>query len=219
MAKKKKMDSRIKLLATMVLTVGVFFISNGLILGGLCLFILLLMMGARLKLTHMVKQLKVPVLMVVVMLFIQLLISPSLLAVVHMGVSLLRLMIVIGLFFVLIQTTTVSDVVLALDSFLRPARKMGLKTDGILLGCRVMMRFVPSLLTEAHKILKAQASRGLDIKEANLLMKMRLIMALLLPVFVQGIKGADGMANTMAVRGYVLHAPRTAYRRLKRQAS
>lgn len=154
--------------------------------------------------------------MVVFMLVLQLLMTFHIDALWHGLFTFLRLMIFMMFCLVLVMTTTQTAFILSLESALQPLSKMGFKTGAILLTFRIIQRFVPSLMQEANKILKAQASRGLDIKNANLWMKMRLMIALLLPVFVVAIKRADDLGNTMAVRGYVLNQARTPYRTLRR---
>ena len=127
-----------------------------------------------------------------------------------------RLMIVIISVIVLTSTTQQQQFILSLESFLQPVQKLGLKTGSMMLVFRIIQRFVPSISREATKILKAQASRGLDIKGANIWLKMRLIGALLLPVFVVAIKRADDLSNSMAVRGYVINQRRSSYQTLRK---
>ena len=73
----------------------------------------------------------------------------------------------------------------------------------------LVLRFIPTLLDETNKIIKAQASRGADFAESNLRQKMKQIISLLVPMFVVSFKRADDLANAMESRGYVIGEKRT----------
>jgi len=64
-------------------------------------------------------------------------------------------------------------------------------------------------LGETEKIMKAQASRGVDFKESAFKEKVVQIISLLIPVFVISFKRAEDLGNAMEVRGYVIGARRT----------
>ena len=67
----------------------------------------------------------------------------------------------------------------------------------------IALRFVPTLFEETQKILKAQASRGVDISEGKFKDKIMQLISLLVPLFILSFKRADELANAMEVRGYV----------------
>jgi energy-coupling factor transport system permease protein len=71
------------------------------------------------------------------------------------------------------------------------------------------LRYIPTLLGETEKIMKAQASRGVDFKESKFKDKVVQIISLLIPVFVISFKRAEDLGNAMEVRGYVIGAKRT----------
>jgi len=215
----KKIDPRLKIIATVVLIMVTFFISNWIIQGTLLITTIIFVKLAGISILYCLKKLKTPAIMIGIMLILQQLIAlhGNLLEMaLHGMLTFTRIMIVIIIVIVLTTTTTQQDFILALTAFLTPFNKLGLKTSAIILTCRMIGRFVPSITIEANKILNAQASRGLDIKGANIWQKMRLIGALLLPVFVIAIKRADDLSNAMAVRGYVMDAKRSSYQTLKR---
>ena len=224
-----RVDPRLKIVMMSVLIITTFFVSNWLLLGLFLVFVIGLVLLAGIPMLYCLKKLKVPTVMIVIMLIVQLLLMPHGHVIFEIGfiqittdailyglLVFIRLMIVIISVLVLTATTAPGAFILSLESFLRPACKIGLKTGSILLIFRMIGRFVPSISREANKILKAQASRGLDIKGANIWMKMRLIGALLLPVFVIAIKRADELSNSMAVRGYVMNEKRTSYQTLRK---
>ena len=67
----------------------------------------------------------------------------------------------------------------------------------------IALRFIPTLFLEADKILKAQASRGLDFNEGKFFNKVTQIVSLLVPMFIVSFKRADDLAIAMEARGYV----------------
>jgi len=208
----KNVDARLKISISAILISVTLFISNWVVLAVLAITVLTLASLAGLPISYCFKKLRIPAIMVVIMLIFQIVITPGQTAVLNAFLVFTRLMIVILCSFVLTATTNATEFILSATYFLKPLNKIGIKTDGFILMLRIITRFVPSLLEEANKILRAQASRGLDIKGASIWVKMRLIGALLLPVFVISIKRADDLSNSMAVRGFVLNQEKTSYR-------
>ena len=207
-----RVDPRVKIVMTIVLIFATFFVSNWIVLGLFLFLVAGLVVLAKIPILYCLKKLQSPAIMIVIMLVLQRLIAPQTNAFWHGLLVFVRLMIVIISVIILTSTTKQQDFILSLEFFLCPAFKIGLKTGAVMLTFRIIGRFVPSVTGEARKILKAQASRGLDIKGANIWMKIRLIGALLLPVFVLAIKRADDLASSMAVRGYVIDKERSSYR-------
>ena len=224
-----RMDPRLKIVLTLTFILFTFFISNLILLTLFLMIMISLVILAGLPISYSAKKLANPTSMIVVMLILQSLIAPHGNVIFEIGfiqvtddairygaLVFIRLMIVIINVVILKSTTKQREVILSLESFLLPVRIIGLKTDSIMLIFKIVGRFVPSITEEAKKTLNAQATRGLDIKGANIWLKMRLIGALLLPVFVVAIKRADDLSNSMAVRGYVSNNKRTSYRALRK---
>ena len=78
---------------------------------------------------------------------------------------------------------------------------------------------IPTLFEETQKILKAQASRGVDISEGKFKDKVMQLISLLVPLFILSFKRADELANAMEVRGYVPGRLRTSINRLSWKVS
>ena len=74
----------------------------------------------------------------------------------------------------------------------------------------IAIRFIPTLIKEANKILKAQASRGVDFKEISFKSRIKQIISLLIPMFVISHKRAEELAYAMEARGYVPKEKRTS---------
>lgn len=79
----------------------------------------------------------------------------------------------------------------------------------------IAIRFIPTLIKEATRILKAQASRGVDFKEASFKHRTKQIISLLVPMFIISHKRAEELAYAMEARGYVPRKKRTSLFELK----
>jgi energy-coupling factor transport system permease protein len=76
----------------------------------------------------------------------------------------------------------------------------------------IALRFVPSLLEESQKIMKAQASRGVDFRNGNFKDKIKSLVSLVVPMFSVAFHKADQLADAMEARAYNPRYDRTRYR-------
>lgn len=83
----------------------------------------------------------------------------------------------------------------------------------------ITLRFIPTLINEANKILKAQASRGVDFKESGLSKKIKQVVALIVPMFVVAYRKALDLSDAMEARGYDPDVKRTSLEVLKFKAA
>lgn len=120
-----------------------------------------------------------------------------------------RIIIIIMLTSLLTFTTMTTDINDGLEGILFPLKWIKLPVDVLAMMVSLTLRYIPTLLIETDKIMKAQASRGVDFKEASLKEKVTQVISLLIPVFVISFKRAEDLANAMEVRGYVIGQKRT----------
>ena len=120
-----------------------------------------------------------------------------------------RLMTIIVITSLLTFTTMTTDLNFAIESLLKPLKLIRFPVDMIAMLLSLTLRYIPTLLSETEKIMKAQASRGVEFKESKIREKIVQIISLLLPVFVISFNRAEDLANAMDVRGYVIGVPRT----------
>ena len=66
----------------------------------------------------------------------------------------------------------------------------------------IALRFIPTLLEEAEKIMKAQMARGADFESGNLIQRAKSLLPLLVPLFVSAFRRADELAVAMEARCY-----------------
>lgn len=120
-----------------------------------------------------------------------------------------RIVVIIMLTSLLTFTTMTTDINDGLEGILFPLKWFKVPVDVLTMMVSLTLRYIPTLLIETDKIMKAQASRGVDFKEASLKDKVTQVISLLIPVFVISFKRAEDLANAMEVRGYVIGQKRT----------
>ena len=106
-------------------------------------------------------------------------------------------------------TTMTTDLNYAVESLLKPLKVIKVPVDIFAMLLSLTLRYIPTLLIETEKIMKAQASRGVDFNESTLREKIMQIISLLIPVFVISFNRSEDLANAMEVKGYVIGAKRT----------
>ncbi|TCZ76356.1 energy-coupling factor transporter transmembrane protein EcfT [Paenibacillus albiflavus] len=111
-------------------------------------------------------------------------------------------------------TTTPNRLTQGLESVLYPLKLFRVSPERITLMLQIALRFIPTIFSETHRIIKAQASRGADLKELPWKAKGKMIISLLLPVTVSAFRRADDLVNSMESRGYELGATRSKYHTL-----
>ena len=116
-------------------------------------------------------------------------------------------------------TTKPTEINNGLDSLLKPLKKIGLNPSVFTMIIAITLRFIPTLILETEKILKAQASRGADFKEVNLISKISQMVSLIIPLFVIAYKKASDLSYAMEARGYVENADRSSIYELKYRGS
>lgn len=116
-------------------------------------------------------------------------------------------------------TTKPTDLTNGLESVCKPLKYIGINVSILSMMISIALRFIPTLINEANRILKAQASRGVDFKEGKLRDKVVQIISLLIPMIVIAYKRAEDLSNAMEARGYIPGAKRTKVNELIYKAS
>lgn len=128
---------------------------------------------------------------------------------------LLRIINLITLSSLLTLTTKPTDLSNGLESIASPLKIIGVNVSIFSMMVSIALRFIPTLINEANRILKAQASRGVDFQEGSLNDKVKQIVSLLIPMFVISYRRAGDLANAMEARGYIPGAERSKLNELK----
>ena len=121
----------------------------------------------------------------------------------------IRLVIIVTLSTILTMTTKPTDLTLGLEQLMKPLSIIRISAEEIALIISISLRYIPTLLDEANKIMLAQASRGVDFSEGKFKDKIMQIISLLVPMFIISFKRSDDLANAMEARNFVPGQKRT----------
>lgn len=114
-------------------------------------------------------------------------------------------------------TLTTSPIALtdAIEKLLSPFKKIGLPAHELAMMMTIALRFIPTLLEETDKIMKAQMARGADFESGNILRRAKNLVPLLVPLFINAFRRADELATAMEARCYRGGDHRTRLNELK----
>lgn len=99
-------------------------------------------------------------------------------------------------------TTTPNQLTDGLEVILRPLKLVKLPVHDMAMIMSIALRFIPILLEECDKIMKAQISRGADFENGNLIKRAKNLVPILVPLFVSALKRANDLALAMEARCY-----------------
>ena len=215
-----RMDPRAKICAMLITMIAIFIpagYSGYLVLGVIVCSIALM---AKLQLSFVWRAMKPMLFMLVFLLVINLLVIHDgyvLLSIgsfhIYSGAVSQTLYIVVRLALMVVITTILTA--LGIEDLLKPFRRIGVPAHEIAMMISIALRFIPTLIEETQRIMKAQASRGVDMSSGSLKEKIGAVLSLIVPLFVSAFDRAEQLANAMEARGYVPGRNRTRYKSLK----
>lgn len=223
-----RIDPRMKIMAMLSMLIGIMFPVGylGYLVIGIVLVSVILM--AKLKLNFVYRSMRPMLFMLVFLLIINILAiktgdvwltigsfeiySDAIFQTLYITI---RLMLMIMVTTILTATTKPLDLTHGIEDLLKPFKKIGLPAHEIAMMISIALRFIPTLVDETGRIMKAQASRGVDLEEGKLKEKIQAILSLIVPLFVSAFQRAEDLANAMEARGYIPGESRTRYKQLK----
>jgi energy-coupling factor transport system permease protein len=127
----------------------------------------------------------------------------------------LRLLIIIVLTSLLTLTTSPLQLTDGLEQILSPLKAIGVPTHELALMMSIALRFIPTMLEETEKIVKAQMSRGAKLDSGPVWQRMKNLIPVLIPLFISAFRRAEDLATAMEARGYRGGIGRTKLRALR----
>ncbi|WP_033827261.1 energy-coupling factor transporter transmembrane component T family protein [Bacillus andreraoultii] len=223
-----KMDSRAKLLTIIIFIAIVFFANNVITYSLLGLFTLLAILSSNIPIKFLFNGLKFLFWIILFTFLLHIFFTKEGDIIFKLGFITiyeygLRQAIFISLrFFFLILvtslltlTTTPIEITDGIESLLKPLKKVKFPVHELALMMSIALRFIPTLMDETDKIMKAQMARGVDFSEGSLKERASAVVPLLIPLFINAFKRAEELATAMEARGYRGGEGRTKYRLLK----
>ncbi len=222
-----RLDPRLKIGSLLLLLISVFFDAGFIGYGILGIFVIVLVILSKMKLSQVVKSIKPMIFMMIFLMFFNLLfiqkgtllLSLGFLkiydqALIQTAYIFIRLILIIIMTTILTATTKPLDLTLGIEHLLSPFKKIGFPTHEVAMMISIALRFIPTLLEETQRIMKAQASRGVEFSEGSLKEKIMSIVSLIIPLFISAFQRAEDLANAMESRNYNPEAKRTRYKQL-----
>ena len=223
-----RLDPRAKIIGLGALLIAIFLPMTAWGYGLLIAFTLLLLKLTKVKLVSVYRSLK-PMWFMMLFLFVfnVLLVRSGEILFTIFGYSVyqnaiiqtisifLRLSMMVSITTVLTASTKPLDLTYGLESLFSPLKVIRFPAHEIAMTISIALRFIPTLLEETEKIMKAQASRGVDLNEGKLNEKITAIVSLIIPLFISSFQRSEDLANAMEARGYNPSGKRTRYRLLK----
>ena len=223
-----KLDPRSKLSFVFLFIIAVFLANNALTYGILLAFTLLVIFSSRIRLYFILNGLK-PILFLVVFTLIMhifftkegaLVFEWNFIKIYSEGIRQgifisVRFLVLVLMTSVLTLTTSPISITDGMEDLLGPFKRFKLPVHELALMMSISLRFIPTLMDETDKILKAQLARGSDISSGSIKQRIHAVIPLLVPLFVSAFKRAEDLAIAMEVRGYRGGEGRTRYRQLK----
>ena len=118
------------------------------------------------------------------------------------GFMLVRICLLIVITSMLTLTTTPIMLTDGIETLLKPLKKVKVPVHEFAMMMTIALRFIPTLIEEADKIMKAQMARGADFESGNLIKRAKNMIPILVPLFVSAFRRADELAMAMESRCY-----------------
>ncbi|AQQ51803.1 energy-coupling factor transporter transmembrane component T family protein [Planococcus lenghuensis] len=223
-----RLDPRAKILFVFVFIAIVFIANNTLTYAVLLGFTFLVIMLSKIRLYFLINGLR-PVMLLLVFTFLlhifftqegDLLLDFGFIEIYEEGLRqgifiAIRFLVLVFMTSILTLTTSPISITDGTEILLNPFKRFKLPVHELALMMSISLRFIPTLMDETGKILKAQTARGSDISSGPLKERLRAVTPLLIPLFVSAFKRAEDLATAMEVRGYRGGEGRTRYRQLE----
>ena len=209
-----RLDARTKIIATLLYIIELFVVNNfwGFLIAAVALFTVIGVSKVPLKfifrgLTAVFLIIAFTFLLNLFMMDGKVLWHWKILTITYEGVSraffmAIRLVLLIIGSSIMTLTTKPVELTDGLEKLLSPFSKIGLPSHEIALMMTIALRFIPTLMEETDKIIKAQQARGADFESGNLFQRAKSLIPILVPLFVSSFRIAQDLALAMEARCY-----------------
>ena len=231
-----KLDARVKLVLTLLFMVGIFFVVSFMGFAFITVYLLTVILVSRVPLKSVLKSIKGIIFLLLLTSILNVFFTKGddpALALVYLKVTdrwtieiykeglifaakmLLRLTYLVIGSSILTLTTTPVDLTHAVESLLKPLRIIRFPVHEFALIMSLTLSFIPSLIEETDRIIRAQKARGADFDTGGLVKRAKAFVPILIPLLVGGFRRAEELANAMNSRCYEGATKRTQMRVMK----
>ena len=222
-----KLDPRVKLLWTFVFIISIFIFGNPFSYALATIFLIVCISISKIPFRYMIRGMKPIMFLLLFTIILDLFLTSGdalvrfwkltitkegIMLAVHVTVRFLYLILISS---IMMLTTTPIRLTDALEKSLAPLQKIKIPVHEIAMMMSIALRFIPILIDEADRIMKAQSARGMDFEHGNLAKRIKNLLPLLIPLFAAAFRRADDLAMAMDARCYRGGAGRTKMNPLK----
>ena len=209
-----RLDPRMKILITLIFVMAIFMANSlaaYLVVGA---FVLIAILASKLPISLLLKSIKPLWIIIVFTMGIHIFSTPGQEIVSYQFIHITREGVIMGtemgarlIFLILFSsllTFTTSPIRLTdgVEHLLNPFRRFGVPAHELAMMMTIALRFIPTLLEETDRIMKAQTSRGADFESGSIIHRVKSMVPLLVPLFISAFRRADDLAIAMEARCY-----------------
>ncbi|MEO4055233.1 energy-coupling factor transporter transmembrane protein EcfT [Solibacillus sp. CAU 1738] len=223
-----RLDPRSKLIFVFAFIIIVFLANNVVTYALLLAFTLFVVLISRIRLYFLINGLKPVIILMIFTFLLHVLFTREGNVILDLGFIKIyeeglkqgifistRFLVLVFMTSILTLTTSPISITDGIEVLLGPLKKIKMPVHELALMMSISLRFIPTLMDETDKIMKAQMARGSDLSAGSIKDRLKAVVPLLVPLFVSAFKRAEDLATAMEVRGYRGGEGRTRYRQLK----
>jgi energy-coupling factor transport system permease protein len=209
-----QLDPRTKIIGTVLFISSIFLAETYLAYGLLILFSIIVVGISRIPARLVLKSIKPLWLILLITFFIHLLTTPGAIVMaagpftitdtgLRQGILMsLRLVLLIVISSLLTFTTSPIVLTDGIERLLNPFKRIGVPAHELAMMMTIALRFIPTLIEETDRIMKAQIARGAEFSSGSLFKRAQNMIPLLVPLFISAFRRADELATAMEARCY-----------------
>lgn len=223
-----KLDPRVKIILSLLFIINLFIINNFSGYVFVVVFIIVTILISGLHFRYIYKGLKPIFILLIITALLNVLMTREGMLIFHwkfikiydeglrtaVFMTLRLIFLIIGTS-ILTLTTSPIELTDGIEKLLNPFKKVGVPAHELAMMMTIALRFIPTLIDETDKIMKAQMARGADFDGRNIFAKAKSLIPLLVPLFISSFRRADELAMAMEARCYRGGEGRTRMKILK----
>lgn len=222
-----KLDPRVKLVATIGFIISLFVVDSWVGYVVAALFLACMIKLSKVPFSYMVKGMKAIVFILLITVVFNLFLTPGEPLVTFWKLTITKeglriaVMMAVRLSFLIVGsslmtlTTTPNSLTDGMEKLMGPLKYVKVPVHEVSMMMSIALRFIPILVEETDKIMKAQMARGADFESGNLIQKAKSMVPLLVPLFISAFRRATDLAMAMEARCYRGGEGRTKMKPLK----
>lgn len=209
-----RMDPRVKLVGTILYLVSLFLYTKAVPYVLAVVFLAAMIKLSKVPFSYIIRGLKAIVFILLLTASFNLFFTPGqalfqygIIKITKEGITnavymAIRLILLIVGSSLMTLTTTPNQLTDGLEKLLKPLNKIKVPVHEIAMMMSIALRFIPILLEETDKIMKAQMARGADFESGGLLKRVKALIPILVPLFISAFRRANDLAMAMEARCY-----------------